>query len=132
MQTTTDPRKLAQKAYPTLQPCEKCGSARRVQRHHDDLSKPLEVMFLCQSCHTERHHALGTWGMGIRSQWVGMSRTRSCTWCGKEFEYERPRQTTCSRSCGNKQAWSSRTNSAPATVLTDSEGSATPSSPIKR
>lgn len=38
------------------QPCEKCGSARYIQAHHDDYSKPLEVRWLCAICH-KRHHA---------------------------------------------------------------------------
>lgn len=105
---TTDPRKLAQRVFKNMRPCEKCGSEKRVHRHHDDLSKPLEVVFLCQACHVARHHELGTWGLGVRKRWVGMSRTRECLFCGATFEYERPRQKTCSRSCGNKMAWSSR------------------------
>jgi hypothetical protein len=29
-------------------------------------------------------------------------RRRLCTWCHQPFEYSRPRQTTCGRSCGGK------------------------------
>jgi len=36
----------------TKQPCEVCGSA-RVQAHHDDYSKPLEVRWLCRTHHNE-------------------------------------------------------------------------------
>lgn len=36
--------------------CSKCGSSFRVAGHHDDYSKPLEVIWLCQPCHN-RHHA---------------------------------------------------------------------------
>ena len=41
------------------QPCEWCGSTDNVHAHHDDYSKPLEVMWLCGSgnnCHGKRHH----------------------------------------------------------------------------
>ena len=36
------------------QPCEVCGNP-KVQKHHDDYSKPLEVRWLC-SLHHHRHH----------------------------------------------------------------------------
>lgn len=35
------------------QPCAICGATNRVHAHHDDYSKPLEVMWLCA-----RHHLL--------------------------------------------------------------------------
>lgn len=35
-------------------PCERCGVA-KVDAHHDDYSKPLDVRWLCRACHT-RHH----------------------------------------------------------------------------
>jgi hypothetical protein len=35
--------------------CQKCGSKLKVQKHHPDYSKPLEVIWLCYSCHLEEH-----------------------------------------------------------------------------
>ncbi len=35
--------------------CEKCGKT-KVQGHHEDYSRPLDVMWLCVRCH-HRHHA---------------------------------------------------------------------------
>lgn len=40
------------------QPCERCGTTVPVHAHHDDYSKPLEVMWLCQTHHKERHREL--------------------------------------------------------------------------
>jgi hypothetical protein len=36
------------------QPCEICGGS-RVDAHHDDYSKPLEVRWLCPVHHAARH-----------------------------------------------------------------------------
>ena len=38
------------------QPCEGCGTTIRVEAHHHDYSKPLEVEWLCFKCHRERGH----------------------------------------------------------------------------
>lgn len=36
------------------QPCAKCGSEDS-QRHHEDYSKPLDVVWLCRACHIAHH-----------------------------------------------------------------------------
>lgn len=35
-------------------PCERCGAVKS-EKHHDDYSKPLEVIWLCRPCHIEHH-----------------------------------------------------------------------------
>jgi hypothetical protein len=35
--------------------CEKCGEAGRVEAHHADYSKKLEVQWLCKNCHGATH-----------------------------------------------------------------------------
>lgn len=39
------------------QPCARCGNP-RAQAHHDDYSRPLDVMWLCSLHHGERHREL--------------------------------------------------------------------------
>jgi len=38
----------------TKKPCEKCGET-KVQAHHDDYSRPLDVRWLCSRCHGIEH-----------------------------------------------------------------------------
>lgn len=38
--------------------CEKCGGTYMLNAHHDDYSKPLDVMWLCKWCHGARHREL--------------------------------------------------------------------------
>ena len=36
-------------------PCVKCGSVKNIQGHHEDYSKPLDVIWLCRGCHRAHH-----------------------------------------------------------------------------
>lgn len=40
------------------QPCERCSQAVGVQAHHEDYSKPLDVIWLCPPCHGQRHREI--------------------------------------------------------------------------
>lgn len=39
--------------------CTRCGATGKIDGHHDDHSKPLEVMWLCPACHAQRHVEIG-------------------------------------------------------------------------
>jgi hypothetical protein len=46
----------------TRRPCAKCGTTKRVHAHHEDYSKPLDVVWLCHRHHDEIHQKKRTTG----------------------------------------------------------------------
>lgn len=41
-----------------VQPCAKCKSTERIDGHHPDYDRPLDVIWLCRPCHVLEHHPL--------------------------------------------------------------------------
>ena len=129
-------RRQAQRAFPDPKPCEKCGATESVQRHHPDITKPLEIVWLCQACHVAADMADGRWGKGPRP-------SKPCKVCGKLFTPSHSKKhNTCSRAClseiGRRNAmkrWTGVASEPPAspaasrTVWTESVDSETPSCP---
>jgi len=35
--------------------CSKCGSGLKIEAHHNDYSKPREVVWICRVCHLQSH-----------------------------------------------------------------------------
>ncbi len=59
-------RAAARRAFPDPKPCSRCGKP-NADRHHDDYDKPLDIRWLCRSCHVNEHvDDYGTWGEGFR------------------------------------------------------------------
>ncbi len=53
-----------QKGLMLRQPCSECGDAKS-HGHHEDYSKPLEVIWLCQKHHRRRHSELVAMGVDV-------------------------------------------------------------------
>ena len=86
-------RKAAQRAFPKMAECQNCGGKNRLQRHHPDKKKPIDIMILCQRCHTSEHLRTGTWGNHPKP-------IKVCIICNQNFkEYTHSRVKTCSRKC---------------------------------
>lgn len=43
--------------------CSRCPETHRIEGHHDDYSRPLDVMWLCTACHRVRHRELRELGV---------------------------------------------------------------------
>lgn len=44
-------------------PCERCGSNQLIHAHHERYDRPLDVTWLCRSCHVQRHREMRTQGI---------------------------------------------------------------------
>lgn len=41
----------------TIEPCENCGSSDS-EMHHEDYTKPIDIHWLCRSCHLALHNQI--------------------------------------------------------------------------
>lgn len=73
-------------------PCEICGK-QPAEAHHDDYNKPLEVRWLCISCHKKWHSSHEP----IRAKYK--EREVYCPKCGKLFKPKERRTKYCSQEC---------------------------------
>ena len=75
-------RRLAAKAQKDgiliPEPCEVCGNP-RVEKHHDDYDKPMDIRWLCRLCHS-RVHLFG-------SEWIERAKKRLAHLKGIPFSY---------------------------------------------
>lgn len=39
------------------EPCEQCGETEKTEAHHPDYTRPLDIVWLCRTCHRQLHIA---------------------------------------------------------------------------
>lgn len=88
-------RMRASRAIPkaSLKKCQRCGtkSAKRLERHHQDYNKPLDVEILCPTCHAKADQEIGN---------RPIKQAKACKVCGAMFMPSHSKKhATCSAKC---------------------------------
>lgn len=47
-------RNIAANTIVSFDQCEDCGASAKLDAHHEDYSKPLDIQWLCRKCHAKR------------------------------------------------------------------------------
>ncbi len=83
-------RKRAQRAVSLNgERCSDCGSRNWLNRHHEDYSRPTDVILLCAKCHNHRHRQSGE---------IPKVELSNCQICGTQFQ---PKRTRRAKLCGS-------------------------------
>jgi len=111
--------------------CQKCHRKRDQELGKARIARIWKCVFCgkltnrrCKTCSLECLSMLGR--LNAMKRWEGHAQTKRCAFCGKAFQYDRARQTTCSQSCGNRMAWKNRSAELCPTEPSGSDGSGTP------